>query len=665
MTRRALRLLCSTLGSLLVAAGPAAAYELEEIPLTRWPQEGAPYQVGPEDVRERFAEGPLQLEHVDSLHPVAGSRAQEERGLVALLVDESLLADISDSLDVFMEDLALDGHSVLLESSSGGSAEELKAHLQELYEEDDLRGAILIGDLPIAWFEVKNDYGAYGYALFPCDLQLADLDGAWEDFDENGIADRHSEGEGDTPPEIWIGRMVITPQMGDPAELINSYFSRNHAYRRGEIVPTGEGLVYVDDDWSYWAAEYAAEIAGGFSEITMESEPNVTSKNDYIPRLSQAYDNVAVFVHSSPDQHYFVYQGVYDMMDWDEVPTESDALFYDLFACSNANFADYVYMAGTYAFQTRWGLLALGSTKTGSMLEREGYYRPLGRYEEFGEALRSWWEDVHPYDVQQRLNWYYGLIQVGDPTLRVGFATVDSSLEELAQDSYDDQPVEVTVELRNAGYDGFFWRADLDQADLDDLDWISLDKDEGEVDETVDSFTITLDPAQLAEGEQVLETLLLHAPGATNNPLSIPISLGRWASPELCVTPGALELEADAGELAVANCHAGPLSWAVATDASWLTLGSEGGSIEEGEQLLTLEADSRGMAQGSHQATLVFSSDQAVNSPTEVLVELQVGDEGLVQPRCGCASGARRVAGGALGWLLLGGLALLRRREPL
>ena len=75
-------------------------------------------------------------------------------------------------------------------------------------------------------------------------------------------------------------------------------------------------------------------------------------------------------------------------------------------------------MAGEYVFGTDMGLLAVGSTKNGSMLSFGDYFGPLGQGETFGDALLNWWlaraEDG--LDSTER-DWHYGITMLGDPLL--------------------------------------------------------------------------------------------------------------------------------------------------------------------------------------------------------------------------------------------------------
>jgi hypothetical protein len=94
------------------------------------------------------------------------------------------------------------------------------------------------------------------------------------------------------------------------------------------------------------------------------------------------------------------------------------ALFYNLFACSNARFTSTNYMAGWYTFMDNdYGLAAVGSTKSGSMLHFEDFYAWLGT-EPLGEAFRFWFARWADRGGENGREWHYGMTLIGDPTLR-------------------------------------------------------------------------------------------------------------------------------------------------------------------------------------------------------------------------------------------------------
>lgn len=128
--------------------------------------------------------------------------------------------------------------------------------------------------------------------------------------------------------------------------------------------------------------------------------------------------------HSSPNGHSFK---IPSGSEW--VPNTylrdinpPNAFFYNLFACSNARFTEADYMAGWYIFDKPGasksnGLVAIGSTKTGSMLLFENFYGPMGTGKIVGDAYKDWWNALGTdHDIGER-QWYYGMTLLGDPTI--------------------------------------------------------------------------------------------------------------------------------------------------------------------------------------------------------------------------------------------------------
>lgn len=638
--------------ALAIGAPPAAALEPAGAPLTLWPEELGRSEVTPETwAAAHPSDGPLQV--VTLAESMAATGRRDSRGRVAVLVESSLTEGLQEALDVFVDDLTVDGHDVVLQSLAGGSAEEIRAHLITLDASDELVGALLIGALPVAWYEIADDHNEYGYVVFPCDLAYMDLDGSWEDDDGNGVPDRHEDGEGDTRPEIWIGRLLATEDMGDEVELIGGYLARNHAFRRGEILPTRDALVYVDDDWAEWTAWYTDEVAAAFPQVTSESEVNTTCAGDYQGRLTGGYDAVALYVHSSPDAHFFVRQGIYDTLTYDQIPEPADALFYNLFACAAANYADHVYMAGVYALQTDHGLIAVGSTKTGSMLSAGAYYADLAGLQSFGDAFVGWYRALAPYDHGE-VCWSYGMTLIGDPTLRIGYPTLEPDVDRVVADTRDLAPLTVEITVDNPGLDDLAWSAEVGEP------WLSVEPSSGLAGDVI---VLVLDPTGLGLGHHLGE-LTLDAPGATNHPLSIPVDLAVLEPAQICLEPDPLEVYLVRGEGSVAaqvelrNCRDGRMSWSVAADEAWVELPEAEGEIRDDVAGVPINFQVPGPRDGRHETVLIFSSPDAEHSPVELPVVLRVGPAGC--EGCGVDGGG---SAGAAGIGLLTALLLLTRRR--
>ena len=122
------------------------------------------------------------------------------------------------------------------------------------------------------------------------------------------------------------------------------------------------------------------------------------------------------------------YQGVYppggQVNSQDIQDADPGAFFYNLFACGAGRFTNDDYIAGSYIFNTSYGLITIASAKSGGMHQNLPFMSVLAEGNSFGQTYRAWWEYQAPYNESDR-GWYYGLVLNGYPTLRVIHATQD------------------------------------------------------------------------------------------------------------------------------------------------------------------------------------------------------------------------------------------------
>ncbi len=352
-----------------------------------------------------------------------------------IVVNTSLYPQIMSDLDGYIKDLEDEGHTPSVvtcdDVQSPEACDSLKSLLATQYAQG-LQGAVFIGDLPIAWYHMLDDFNGDSifedYEEFPCDLYYMDLDGEWLDtlrwngfsFEpgSDSIFDVH---RGEVMPEIWVGRLMPSP-IGDEDSLMHNYFVKDSIYRDGGFGLPKRALAFVDDDWVWWAGEWSANIGLAYSEVMTVADSESTIADNYRTRLGQGYEWISVFAHSWPGGHGFKY----NVSDWTwfysyEVPViDPQANFYNLFACSNARYIETENMGGMNIFSPTYGLGALGTTKTGSMLNFDEFYYPLGKGATLGEAFRDWFitRGLDGYQTSE-MSWFYGMALLGDPTLRV------------------------------------------------------------------------------------------------------------------------------------------------------------------------------------------------------------------------------------------------------
>lgn len=336
---------------------------------------------------------------------------------VLIFVNDTLYPNIQVKLERYVADMEIQGYAVDLYTCNYGTAEQLKQFITE--HSTGLAGCVLIGDIPCAWYEVENDCDEYGYAEFPCDLFLMDLDGEWRDDRsdgpmQEGVYDGHLSGSGDEGPEIFVGRIDASRISGDTeANLTNNYLDKLHQFYTGGISQTDYALTYTEDDWSE-DPEFWEDISYAYPENGAIKAPAINRDDYRNNRLASAtYEFIQLACHSNSGGHKFERGGWLSSNAVKSVPPQ--ALFYNLFCCSALRFTDDNCLGGAYLFnQSNTSLATIGSTKTGSMLVFHKFYSVLGEEKSFGEAFKEWFDYLAPYS-QDEIYWHYGMTIIGDP----------------------------------------------------------------------------------------------------------------------------------------------------------------------------------------------------------------------------------------------------------
>ncbi len=406
----------------LAISTPALA--ADGIPLLRW---AGPPGSRPETRAEWLAENP---EGPFLCLPASGGdgRAPGDSGAVAVIVQQSIASALTPSLAQLSANLGGEGYDVLQRDVSGGTPQDLRFLLQHLRDSAAIEGALLIGNLPVPWFQVEDDFQTYGYAEWPCDLYYMDLDGQWLDTishasggwaaGSDGIFDVH---QGEMTPEIFVGRLTTTG-MGTDTVLLKNYFLKDNAYRRDSIALERRALVFVDDDWEPWGPWWADDVAQLYPDTADFFDPNETRASLYRGQLDTARAWVSLFAHSSPGLHQFAYDSgsSHDYYYSTEYTSQDPpANFYNFFCCSFGRYTTGGYGAGRSVFTQSHGLGAIASTKTGSMLEFTPFYQSLAQGKSLGQAFGDWFEHITQDGVTfDELCWHYGMTLLGDPFLR-------------------------------------------------------------------------------------------------------------------------------------------------------------------------------------------------------------------------------------------------------
>ncbi len=359
--------------------------------------------------------------------PSAGQAAQN----VEVLIQPGLDSQLGSRFTRYLDDLVNDGWNPNVYAvPTGTTPEQLRTYLRSRYETAGTVGAVVVEatqwatPLPYA----KYDDTSPPNDRAPVDLFYMDLDGQWDDPDNDGYYEHHSNGSGTQTPEIWLGRMTV-----DTVSRLESYLDRNHTYR---YWPTGSkaerpALGYVTHDWSPGTTARTA-IGQAFTVPTWVTYPDATAAG-WKADIQDSYAFAFVATHSSHWTHWFD-SGTVSVTDIPGI--DSRTRFFYLWACHAADFGGHDrYLAGEYVFGTEAGLGSLGSANSGGLWPRDFYFEKLNEGYTLGEAYFLWtFDEANPDGsfTDDWLGWHWGMSTIGDPTLTVVLIPEPATLALLA-----------------------------------------------------------------------------------------------------------------------------------------------------------------------------------------------------------------------------------------
>ena len=165
-----------------------------------------------------------------------------------------------------------------------------------------------------------------------------------------------------------------------------------------------------------------------------------------------------------------------------------------------------------------------------------------------------------------------------------------------------------------------------------DAEWIILGAEKGKLSGGREiQLLIWVDIEGLEAGEYH-GTVTITAPGAQGSPVDVAVTLTLFAPPRLEVSPTSLSFQAEEGGpnpkpqiIKIRNAGGGILSWEATTDADWLTLGADRGSLAAGLSTeVKVFVDISGLAAGAYQGAITIEAPEAQGSPAQVRVTLTV-----------------------------------------
>ncbi|MEO0216655.1 MAG: hypothetical protein ABIL14_06535, partial [candidate division WOR-3 bacterium] len=378
--------------------------------MTRWfDPEGKEPQTFEEWISEHPYSDHYEVKFIEKLE----NECEKGCGTMAIITEGNIYPAIQNEVGELVLRLWLEGYTVLSYRWWGGMPEDFRNFLWSLYNVYLIKGALLIGDLPIAWFQRGTGES------WPIDLFYMELDGTW--LDRNGDM-RYDTLYGNVEPEIYIGRLmppILTPDYASASLKI--YLQKDFLYRDSLICQPPSALVYVDDDWVNYPGLWGP-VALLYSDTLLVIDPEITRASDYRQRLNIPRAWVSVFAHSSSGGHIFWFFNHTQRDDFygiEYTTLNPPVNFYNFFACQFCKYTVPRYGGGRAVFNQNYCVGAVGSTKTGSMIYSSQFYQPLSQGKTMGEAFLTWFKEIAQGGFTPiEIDWFFGMTLLGDPFLK-------------------------------------------------------------------------------------------------------------------------------------------------------------------------------------------------------------------------------------------------------
>lgn len=355
---------------------------------------------------------------------------------ITILLEDRLTYLMDSWIQRYKSDLENEGYDVKIHCSIGSNTPPYKIRelLQSEYEKSvNLSGAVFVGNIPAPLYNEKRDQGDPYWHDYLADFYYMDLDGIWEDRDNNGVLDEHKDtgnklwdkvrkklnlGDKRTP-EIWVSRIRADKleSLGDEILLLKNYFEKNHNYRTGKLkLPPKRAFVLsggVDVLNSEWGA-FPQKIYSDIDIINYYNKSLGDSLRKFLAS-EDGYEWGIINSFSGPRIHHLGHFNNHIDPNWwktkegrglitkysDTISDSNDiswrdiisirprVLFYHLLT-SEVGRHDYSdYLAGMYIF-SGFGLVVVAGTQHSGSVGVSILYNSLAAGKSFGEA----WKDA-------------------------------------------------------------------------------------------------------------------------------------------------------------------------------------------------------------------------------------------------------------------------------
>ncbi len=353
---------------------------------------------------------------------------------IALIVEDRLVSSLDSSLTQYKIDLQNEGYQVTIESNVSSSTPpiEIRKLLHDEYRKNqNLTGAVLIGDISALIFNDLADQGDPYWHDYLADFYYMDLDGVWEDTDNNGVFDLHKNSGNifwrkikkfmnftdEKLPEIWVSRIRADKltSLGDELSLLKSYFEKNHKYRTRQLTlpekrafVISSGVNVLNSDWGAYPNKIYSKIDDIYFKPFMADtlRKYLKSPNGYEWGIINAFSAPAIhhfgaFRKSIDSTWWKTKEGHQKIVNYaNQIIDENDfslhdiksiqprVLFYHLLTSETGRHEMHNYLAGAYIF-SGLGVAAIAGTQHSGSVGNHILYNELAVGKTIGEAWKN------------------------------------------------------------------------------------------------------------------------------------------------------------------------------------------------------------------------------------------------------------------------------------
>ncbi len=222
--------------------------------------------------------------------------AIESRGIIILMVDDTMIDSLAVEIMQLVEDLEGDGWKVRQQAvSRDADVTSVKESIGNIYNEDKVntKAVYLLGRIPVPYSgDIFPDGHPDHEGAWPADVYYGDMNGNWTDISVNvevANAERHRNIPGDGKfdqslipgdLELQVGRVDFANMPAFAAtetQLLRNYLNKSHAYKHKTFSATRRGV--VDDNFGGFSGE--AFAATGWKNFGPLCGPETVIAGDY------------------------------------------------------------------------------------------------------------------------------------------------------------------------------------------------------------------------------------------------------------------------------------------------------------------------------------------------------------------------------------------------